>query len=160
MSEQKGDFVKWIPAGVPAVRVVHGGGRASLATNARPTRWTTRIHRSCCLVHRRQRREVVLVRGHPGVEHPQRDVDASGIKLRGQTAVDNGFGMTAPLVVDPDLSAKPRMPAIANYSRLGTMGIPLMASTTPCARTRRWTHRPRTSTTSRRCRRCTRQHER
>ncbi len=40
----------------------HGGGRASLATNARPTRWTTRVHRSCCLFDRRQRCEVELVR--------------------------------------------------------------------------------------------------
>jgi len=43
-------------------RLVHGGGRASLATNARPTRWATRVHRSCCLFDRRQRREVELVR--------------------------------------------------------------------------------------------------
>ena len=42
-------------------RVVHGGGRALLATNARPTRWATRVHCSCCLLDRRQRREVELV---------------------------------------------------------------------------------------------------
>ena len=74
----------------------------------------------------------------PGVEHPQRDVDASGIKIRGQTAADNGFGMTAPRVVDPDLSAKPRVPAIANYPRLGTMGVPLLASTTTAGCTPLW----------------------
>ncbi|MCA0215575.1 MAG: Tn3 family transposase [Proteobacteria bacterium] len=31
--------------GRPRCRVVHGGGRASLATNARPTRWATRVLR-------------------------------------------------------------------------------------------------------------------
>lgn len=29
-------------------RVVHGGGRASLATNARPPRWATRVQRAGC----------------------------------------------------------------------------------------------------------------
>jgi hypothetical protein len=74
----------------------------------------------------------------PGVEHPQRNIDTSGIKIRGQTAADNGLGMTEPRVVDPDLSTKPRVPAIANYSRLGTMGVPLLACTTEPDCTRRW----------------------
>lgn len=37
--------------------------RASLATNARPTWWAIRSHWSCCLLDRRQRCEVELVRG-------------------------------------------------------------------------------------------------
>src|SRR3954471_10978576 len=60
--EHRTGFDKWSPAGLTWFRVVHGGGRASLATNARPTRWSSRVHRSCCLFDRRQRREVELVR--------------------------------------------------------------------------------------------------
>ena len=96
----------------------------------------------------------------PGVKHPQRDIDASGTVLRGQTTADNGQGMTDPYVVDPDLSAEPRVPAIANYSRLGTMGVPLLVCTTPSGHILHWTRRPRTSSTSRRCRRSNRQLER
>src|SRR5207344_3105886 len=46
-------------------RVVHGGGRASPATNARPTRWATRVHRSGCLPGRGQPGEVELIRRLP-----------------------------------------------------------------------------------------------
>jgi hypothetical protein len=59
--EHRTGFDKWSSAGLTWFRVVHGGGRASLATNARPTRWATRVHRSCCLFDSRQRREVELV---------------------------------------------------------------------------------------------------
>jgi len=50
LSEHQTGFDKWSPAGLTsAPRVVHGGGRASLATNARPTRWATRVtaHAAC-----------------------------------------------------------------------------------------------------------------
>jgi hypothetical protein len=43
----------------------------------------------------------------PGVKHPQRDIDASGTELRGQTTADNGLGMTDPYVVDPDCERQP-----------------------------------------------------
>jgi len=72
------------------------------------------------------------------IEHPQRDFDGSRIEIRRQAAAKNGLGMplALPRLMHPHLLAEPRMPSIPDDSRIGTMGVPLLACTTTDAPTR------------------------
>src|SRR5574337_378872 len=64
------------------------------------------------------------------IKHPQRNLDGASIELRRQTAANDPLPLTDPRAVHPNQATKPRVPAIADLSRLGTMGVSLLARTT------------------------------
>jgi hypothetical protein len=68
-----------------------------------------------------------------GIEHPQRDLDRPRIEVRRQAAANDVLGLADPREMNPDREAEPRVPAISNLSRLGTMGVPLLGCTTRAA---------------------------
>ena len=72
-----------------------------------------------------------------GIEHPQRDLGGVGTEFRRQCAANNVLRLANPREMNPDHEAEPRVPAISNLSRLGTMGVPLLACTTRAADIRR-----------------------
>jgi hypothetical protein len=84
-------------------------------------------------------------RGHPhdatrrGIEHPQRNLNRPRIKVRRQATTNERvtLPLAAPGLMHPDLLIDPRVPAVPNYPRVGTMGVSLLGSTTRTARTRR-----------------------
>ncbi len=78
-----------------------------------------------------------------GVEHPQRNLCRPRIKIWRQAAADNGLAapLALPCLMHPDFSSEPGMPGVKDYSRLGTMGVPLLACITRADRTRAMTAR-------------------
>jgi hypothetical protein len=73
-----------------------------------------------------------------GIEHPQGDLHRSHIEVWRQAAAHNLLRPADPRQMNPNRQAEPRVPAISNLSRLGTMGVPLLACTTVVVRTVRW----------------------
>jgi hypothetical protein len=74
-----------------------------------------------------------------GVEHPERDLNRPRIKVRRQATTNERFALplAAPCLMHPDLLIDPRVPAVPNNPRLGTMGVSLLGSITNGAATRR-----------------------
>src|SRR3974390_3934793 len=64
------------------------------------------------------------------IKHPQRDLGGVGTEFRRQCAANNVLRLANPREMNPDHEAEPRVPAISNLSRLGTMGVSLLACTT------------------------------
>ena len=73
-----------------------------------------------------------------GIEHPQEDLHRSHIEVWRQAAAHNLLRLADPRQMNPNRQAEPRVPAISNLSRLGTMGVPLLACTTAGVRTAHW----------------------
>jgi hypothetical protein len=61
-----------------------------------------------------------------------------GTEFRRQCAANDVLSLDNPREMNPNHEAEPRVPAISNLSRLGTMGVPLLACTTAGVRTARW----------------------
>ena len=80
-------------------------------------------------------------RGHPhdatrrGIEHPQRNLNRPRIKVRRQATTNERvtLPLAAPGLMHPDLLIDPRVPAVPNYPRVGTMGVSLLGSITTSA---------------------------
>ena len=73
-----------------------------------------------------------------GIEHPQRDLGGVGTEFRRQCAANDVLSLDNPREMNPNHEAEPRVPAISNLSRLGTMGVPLLGCTTVDVRTVHW----------------------
>ena len=94
-----------------------------------------------------------------GIEHPQRDLGGAGTELRRQCAANDVLSLANPREMKPNHEAEPRVPGVSNLSRLGTMGVPLLACTTPSERTRASPISRPTSTTSPSCQPCRWRHK-
>ena len=75
---------------------------------------------------------------HDGIEHPHWNLYSPSVKVRRQAAPSHRLNFADSGSMDPHLSVEPWMPAVANDSRLGTMGVPLLACTTTTAATAVW----------------------
>lgn len=72
-----------------------------------------------------------------GVKHPRGDLDRTRVEIRRQTTANERPIFHRPRAVNPYSPTEPRMPAVANFQRLGTMGVLLLACTTRAGCTRR-----------------------
>jgi len=78
------------------------------------------------------------VRTGDRVEHPQRHLRYTCRLEWIECAAQDDLAVLLHRVEDPHRTSVPWVPAIANFPRLGNMGVVLTACTIPCACTRLW----------------------